>query len=248
MVVWLTTTTTRRRRTSTPNRSYRALFLTIISLMALYTRGFRLSSFLSKQRLAASTLCRLQPPPRPSSPTHHHQHHTIFFSTSPSSDSSPSSLPDLTFGDRIPFQKLGLSEELVSSLGNQGKAIATAIQAMSIPLINEGKDVIIGSETGGGKTLAYLLPLIDKYYLRGEPQDYDPRAPQAMVLVPNRQLADQVLRMAKEVLPPSLAPEDVRKVSIASSCLCQYSVGGGGGSILVPLLRTGLLSVLLSMV
>jgi len=117
---------------------------------------------------------------------------------------------DLTFGHRVPFTSLGLREELIKSLEEKGRPVATHIQALSIPLIKEGKDVVLGSETGGGKTLAYLLPLLDRY-LFPSPDD-DPRGPHAIVLVPNRQLADQVLRMAKEILLPLLPPEEARRV------------------------------------
>ena len=140
-----------------------------------------------------------------------------------------------TFGDHVPFASLGLSPWLTTALEAAGKPVSTHIQALSLPPILAGEDVIIGSETGAGKTLAYLIPLLDlarraaparaeekaremEYYLERKAaakldagsggdnrlsslaEDFPWEAPFALVLVPNRQLSDQVLRMAKDVL------------------------------------------------
>lgn len=81
----------------------------------------------------------------------------------------------------------------------------SAVQAAAMTAINSGKDVNIGAETGSGKTLAYLLPLIDDILQRKkEAKDaetgkvgnlgYD--YARAIILVPNKELANQVQRMA----------------------------------------------------
>jgi superfamily II DNA/RNA helicase len=125
---------------------------------------------------------------------------------------------NVVFGERIPFSELGLDEALVSRLKERGKEISTDIQAMTIPAILEGGDVVIGSETGGGKTLAYLVPVLERI-LRGKsqgeeeaerpswgPDIYDEvpasAVPRCVVLVPNRQLCEQVINMAGDVLGP----------------------------------------------
>ena len=56
------------------------------------------------------------------------------------------------------FIKLGVIEPLAQALYQQGIRFPTVIQQASIPAIFKGKDIIGRSETGTGKTLAYLLP------------------------------------------------------------------------------------------
>ncbi|AZV41270.1 RNA helicase [Peribacillus asahii] len=66
-----------------------------------------------------------------------------------------------------------------------GFAQATPIQLKAIPQIMEGKDVIAESPTGTGKTLAYLLPLLEKI-------DPDQSSPQALILASSRELVMQI--------------------------------------------------------
>ena len=61
------------------------------------------------------------------------------------------------------FLKLGLSEEVLKSLVGLGIEEPTDIQEKAIPEILKGKNVIGKAETGTGKTLAYLLPIIEKF-------------------------------------------------------------------------------------
>ncbi|HLY64453.1 MAG TPA: DEAD/DEAH box helicase, partial [Chloroflexota bacterium] len=61
----------------------------------------------------------------------------------------------------------------------------TPIQAQSLPLLLEGKDLIGQAKTGSGKTLAFAIPMVEKV-------DPELRAVQALVLVPTRELAQQV--------------------------------------------------------
>jgi ATP-dependent RNA helicase RhlE len=86
----------------------------------------------------------------------------------------------------MPFTKLGLSEAVVSAVQEQGFKEPTPIQARSIPLILEGKDVIGSAQTGTGKTAAFGLPIISKL---GNAQ---PHGPHALILEPTRELAAQV--------------------------------------------------------
>jgi superfamily II DNA/RNA helicase len=80
----------------------------------------------------------------------------------------------------------------------------SAVQAAALTAIRSGKDVNIGAETGSGKTLAYLLPLIDDILQRkqeakesGGAVEYD--YARAIILVPNKELGNQALRMAVEL-------------------------------------------------
>ncbi|XP_057457411.1 DEAD-box ATP-dependent RNA helicase 22 isoform X2 [Lotus japonicus] len=81
---------------------------------------------------------------------------------------------------------------------NLGKKVT---KASSIPSVLSGKDVVIAAETGSGKTYSYLAPLIDKLAQEHSPHavpDQDGFSPRKILLVlcPNVQLCEQVVRMA----------------------------------------------------
>lgn len=85
------------------------------------------------------------------------------------------------------FDSLGLSPDLVAVTRELGYREMTPIQAQAIPLLLEGKDVIGQAMTGSGKTAAFSLPLLQGI-------DLSHRALQALVLVPTRELCNQVAR------------------------------------------------------
>lgn len=64
--------------------------------------------------------------------------------------------------DNITFPQLALSPQILQALQDMGFEEATPIQAESIPLILEGRDVLGQAQTGTGKTCAYGIPLIEK--------------------------------------------------------------------------------------
>ena len=88
----------------------------------------------------------------------------------------------------MPFEQLGLKAELVRAVSAQGYARTTPIQAKTIPLILEGRDVLAGAQTGTGKTAAFTLPLLQRLDA-SRPQG---RHPRALILTPTRELAAQV--------------------------------------------------------
>ena len=83
------------------------------------------------------------------------------------------------------FTDLGLSPETLKAISEAGYEEPTPIQARTIPLLLEGKDVIAQAQTGTGKTAAYALPMLEQI-------DREIRDPQALVLCPTRELAIQV--------------------------------------------------------
>ena len=58
------------------------------------------------------------------------------------------------------FIDLGIDKEIVEVLNNSGIKVPTAVQERAIPELINGKDLIAQAQTGTGKTLAFLLPLI----------------------------------------------------------------------------------------
>ncbi len=90
------------------------------------------------------------------------------------------------------FQKLGLSSELLNAISEQGYTTPTPVQKQAIPHILNGKDVLAGAQTGTGKTAGFTLPLLQRLMENFNPHQ-NPRRIRALVLVPTRELAAQVL-------------------------------------------------------
>ena len=82
------------------------------------------------------------------------------------------------------FRKLGLGEQLLKSIKDEGFEAPREIQEKAIPLALAGKDIIGGSATGSGKTLAFGAGIIEKT-AKG-------KGIQALILTPTRELAEQV--------------------------------------------------------
>lgn len=84
------------------------------------------------------------------------------------------------------FSELPLSPALQQQLANANFVTPTPVQAGAIPPALEGRDVLATAQTGTGKTLSFLIPLIER-------MPKNAKGPQALVLLPTRELAMQVL-------------------------------------------------------
>ncbi len=84
------------------------------------------------------------------------------------------------------FDALGVSSELTEALATQGILEPFAIQSLTIADALAGRDVLGKAKTGSGKTLAFGLPILDRI------TKAEPRRPHGLVLVPTRELANQV--------------------------------------------------------
>lgn len=85
------------------------------------------------------------------------------------------------------FSELSISPYLKERISSTGFSVPTPVQAAAIPPALEGKDVLATAQTGTGKTLAFLIPVIERLLQRNKP------GIAALVLVPTRELAMQVL-------------------------------------------------------
>ncbi|MEV6113584.1 DEAD/DEAH box helicase [Streptomyces sp. NPDC052109] len=86
------------------------------------------------------------------------------------------------------FAELDMPAELLAALGTEGVTVPFPIQAATLPNALAGRDVLGRGRTGSGKTLAFGLPIL----ARLDGQRAQPRQPLALVLVPTRELAQQV--------------------------------------------------------
>ena len=91
------------------------------------------------------------------------------------------------------FASLGVPPRLVAALSAAGIDAPFPIQVATLPDTLAGRDVLGGGKTGSGKTLAFSLPLVTR--LIGGARR--PRQPRALVLVPTRELANQVLAVVQ---------------------------------------------------
>src|SRR5258705_3539554 len=82
------------------------------------------------------------------------------------------------------FAALGLSKKSLVALEREGFEAPTPIQAQAIPPALQGKDVVGSAATGTGKTLAFVLPILER--LEGK------HGTRALVLAPTRELALQI--------------------------------------------------------
>ncbi len=96
-----------------------------------------------------------------------------------------STLPEVALAD--------LAEPLRQAVGRAGWPELMPVQARAIPYLLAGRDLMVQSRTGSGKTAAFLLPILDRV---------DPKRAtcQALVLAPTRELARQVGEEAKTLV------------------------------------------------
>ncbi|XP_058075969.1 DEAD-box ATP-dependent RNA helicase 50 isoform X2 [Magnolia sinica] len=105
------------------------------------------------------------------------------------------------FFSRKSFKDLGCSEDMIESLRAQLFIRPSHIQAMAYVPVSKGKSCIIADQSGSGKTLAYLAPVIQR--LRQEElqglSKSSPRSPRVVILVPTTELASQVLNNCRSI-------------------------------------------------
>ncbi|HWJ93571.1 MAG TPA: DEAD/DEAH box helicase, partial [Telluria sp.] len=110
------------------------------------------------------------------------------------------------------FETLGLHASIVKAVTEAGYTSPTPVQEQAVPAAIEGRDLLVSSQTGSGKTAAFMLPALHKLAqapaapfnlrtpaqeaqsarARGERVRFRPAQPKMLVLTPTRELALQV--------------------------------------------------------
>ena len=96
----------------------------------------------------------------------------------------------MTLPDEIETARFGALElhpDVARAIDELGFMAPTPVQAQAIPILRAGKDLLAQAQTGTGKTAAFAIPIIEKV-------DPELKQPQALVIVPTRELALQVTR------------------------------------------------------
>ncbi|KAL8892875.1 MAG: hypothetical protein Q9215_000239 [Flavoplaca cf. flavocitrina] len=97
-----------------------------------------------------------------------------------------------TVDSSLSFATLGAAPWLITSLANMAITRPTGIQKGCIPKILDGRDVIGGSKTGSGKTVAFTAPILQSWA-------ENPMGIYAVILTPTRELALQILEQVKAI-------------------------------------------------
>jgi ATP-dependent RNA helicase RhlE len=87
------------------------------------------------------------------------------------------------------FSSLGLIDQISRTLADLGYSTPTPVQTEAIPAVLAGRDVMAAAQTGTGKTAGFALPLLQRLAMKGQ---VSPNCARALVLVPTRELAEQV--------------------------------------------------------
>jgi ATP-dependent RNA helicase RhlE len=104
----------------------------------------------------------------------------------------------------ILFTDFNISDSLKSRLTNAGFLNPTPVQAKAIPPALEGSDILATASTGTGKTLSFLIPMIQRMDATSAPSTKGKRGPiRALILLPTRELAMQVLEAYWKLVPGS---------------------------------------------
>ena len=88
------------------------------------------------------------------------------------------------------FTDLGLAKPLLKALAEEGYDTPTPIQALAIPTVLAGRDLLGIAQTGTGKTAAFALPILQR--LAADPRPAPRRGARVLVLSPTRELASQI--------------------------------------------------------
>jgi ATP-dependent RNA helicase RhlE len=117
----------------------------------------------------------------------------------PTPVSKPSGLP---VANDVLFTDFNISDSLKNRLTNAGFLNPTPVQAGAIPPALEGKDILATASTGTGKTLSFLIPMIQRMDATSQPSTRGKRGPiRSLILLPTRELAMQVLDAYAKLVP-----------------------------------------------
>ncbi|XP_076305820.1 putative ATP-dependent RNA helicase Dbp21E2 isoform X1 [Tachypleus tridentatus] len=105
-------------------------------------------------------------------------------------------------GEKLRFQDLDLHPLLLKGLSELGFQTPTIIQERAIPHILRHRNVLCCAETGSGKSVAYLAPIIHQLLVKKQLYYQDPvvNSPRAVVIAPSRELVEQIGNVAYKLV------------------------------------------------
>ncbi len=123
--------------------------------------------------------------------------------TTTAPETTPTPTTDhLPRAEGVQFADFNVSDSLKQRLAANKFLIPTPVQAKAIPPALEGKDILATASTGTGKTLSFLVPMIQRLDSTSKPSNRQLRQPiRALILLPTRELAMQVLEHYAKLVP-----------------------------------------------
>ncbi len=132
----------------------------------------------------------------------------------------------------MPFSHLALSPELALAFKALGYTRPFPVQEQAIPAVLAGQDLAVQAQTGSGKTVAFLAPLL--HLLANDPAGRTPgQRPRVLVLVPTRELAMQVGERAAQLARHLAAPLKIRTAFGGVSINPQMMALRGGADLVI---------------
>ncbi len=132
------------------------------------------------------------------------QHSHSATSNPPEQNAATARPNGLSLVDDIRFTDFNISDSLKNRLTSAGFTTPTPVQAKAIPPALEGGDILATASTGTGKTLSFLIPMIQRMDANSVPSTKGKRGPiRALILLPTRELAMQVLDAYWKLVPGS---------------------------------------------
>jgi ATP-dependent RNA helicase RhlE len=117
-------------------------------------------------------------------------------------EQSPAAQADTRISSSSRFTDFNISDSLKNRLTNAGFVTPTPVQAGAIPPALEGSDILATASTGTGKTLSFLVPILERLDATSQPSTRGKRNPiRALILLPTRELAMQVLDAYGKLMP-----------------------------------------------
>ncbi len=116
-------------------------------------------------------------------------------------DENPSKLINETNDQKMTFSSLGINSTLCDAIHSMSIREPTLIQTATIPSILDNKNIICSAETGSGKTIAYLAPIMQmiRDFKQLKSEQTNRRYPRGLIVVPSRELAEQVGQVAQHL-------------------------------------------------
>ncbi|XP_065921026.1 probable ATP-dependent RNA helicase DDX56 isoform X2 [Dysidea avara] len=122
--------------------------------------------------------------------------------------------PEANMGTRVQFSDMNLDDRLLKGIAKLGWANPTEIQTEAIPLLIEGKDVLVTAQTGTGKTAVFAIPIIQKILqAKQESLSRLPSSVKAVVLAPSKELCTQIAKCFVDLCQFCL--RDLKAINIA---------------------------------
>ncbi|XP_013860000.1 putative ATP-dependent RNA helicase DDX28 [Austrofundulus limnaeus] len=157
---------------------------------------------------AGHTLGKFEQPVLASKGWKHKKSHGDHFTVNNIKDAAPCVAPSqMTEAERetaVTFENLHICKELINTLESIGITHPTTVQLQTIPMVMKGHNILCAAETGSGKTLSYLLPVVQKLraQINAETNAESTNKILAAILVPSKELSEQVAAVSRTLCAP----------------------------------------------